>query len=50
MNQRFCLDRIDSHLAHVESHNSYDSNGRDLMDPPSSSVSVPTNISSSEND
>lgn len=49
-NRRFYLDRIDSYLAHVESHVTYDSDGGDLLDPLGSSASVPKNISSSEND
>lgn len=34
-NQRFFLDKIDSHLAHVEGHISCESDNGDLMDPPS---------------
>lgn len=49
-NQRFCLDRIDASLAHVESLIAYDSNGGDLMDPPGSNARVSSDIFSSEDD
>lgn len=49
-NQWFCIDRIDSRLAHVESHIVCESNGGDLMDPSGSSARALENISSSGND
>lgn len=43
-NQRFFLDRIDSRLAHVESHISCDSDDGDQMDTPGSNSRVLENI------
>jgi len=49
-NQRFFHDKIDSRLAHVESHIVRESDNGDLMDPPSSSARAPMIISSLDND
>jgi len=49
-NQRLCLEKIDSFLAHIEGHIAYDSNNEDLMDLPRSSARVLANISYPENE
>lgn len=49
-NLRFCVDNIEAHVMHVESHTSCDSDGGEKLDPLGSSAQNLSNISSSDNE